>query len=116
MTRVIDSVFLKQDGKTVEVMCHFPFNLRTRTIPIKDFFIPRSDDLARRLRRNEELIDTRCIPLVYEGKEYKLFIEGILHDKEVFNAVADKKEIDTSDSVNPITLESLIVDVQATNV
>ena len=71
MTRVIDSVFLKQDGKTVEVMCHFPFNLRTRTIPIKDFFIPRSDDLARRLRRNEELIDTRCIPLVYEGKEYK---------------------------------------------
>ena len=32
-------------------------------------------------------------------------------DQDLFRAVSDNKEIDTSDSVNPNTLDSLIVDV-----
>uniref|UniRef100_A0A7S3I5V6 Uncharacterized protein n=1 Tax=Favella ehrenbergii TaxID=182087 RepID=A0A7S3I5V6_9SPIT len=109
--QVVRDICLKPDGKTLDVTCHFPFSLKKISVPIKNLNFIREDELARKLRLEPTLVDMRCTPFVYQGVNYNVFIEGSVYDKEVFRAVSDGKEIDTSDSVNPHTLQSLIVDV-----
>ena len=109
--QIVNEISLKADGMTVELTCHAPFNFRTLSVPIKDMQVLREDDLARKLRREPSLIDMRCIPIIHKDINYNLFIEGTICDGDVFRAVTAGKEIDTSESVNPLTFHSLIVDV-----
>ena len=102
---------MSADGKTVQLACHAPFNYRTLSVPIKEMRVLREDDLARKLRREPSLIDMRCIPIIYQDINYNVFIEGTIYDRDVFRAVTEGKEIDTSESVNPHTYQSLIIDV-----
>ena len=108
---VIESIKLRPDGKSLDIACHFPFPHKLNNVPIKDLKFLRGDDLARKLREHEVFVDMRCLPVVHKGKYYNLFIEGSVYDQEVMNAVTEGKLIDTSDSVNPNTLQSLIVDI-----
>ena len=108
---VIESISLRPNGKSLDIACHFPFAYRLNNVPIKDLKFVRGDDLARKIRENEIFAEFRCLPVVYKGFEYNLFIDGSIYDKDVMNAVTEGKLIDTSDSVNPNTLQSLIVDI-----
>ena len=110
LQQVISSISLRPDGKSLTIVCHFPGDI-CKNVPIKDIRILRQDDLARRLRLDDFLVDMRCVPVVYKGTSYNMFIEGTIHDQDVFKAVTDGQLIDTSESVNPDTLESLIVDI-----
>ena len=80
-------------------------------MPIKEVKFLREDDLARKLRSEESFIEMRCVPIIYKGSNYNLFIEGSILDRDIFKAVSEGQHIDTSDSVNPHTLQSLIIDV-----
>ena len=80
-------------------------------MPIKELKFLREDDLARRVRKDDSPLELRCLPIIYQGHCYNLFIDGTVVDKEIMKAITQGNEIDTSDSVNPRTFESLIVDI-----
>ena len=48
--RVIENISLLPDGKSLDIVCHYPFRTRLSGIPIKDIKFLREDELARKLR------------------------------------------------------------------
>ena len=81
-------------------------------VQIKDLKILRQDEMIRKLSGAEaHMADTRCAPIMIKGACYNLFIDGTVHEHDLFKAVIEGKQIDTSESVHPETHNSLIVDV-----